>query len=126
MSDLTAVVSEIVAALEKINPYRIILFGSLANSEPRSSNDIDLAVILNTETIPSTYEERAENTVLVHEAIYEFSRKYPIDLKVYTKKEFNLLIEQMNQFVSEINRGQVLFEAACSDYSTLVAKRSPI
>ena len=49
---------DIVSCLLTVDPYRIVLFGSLAAETGSSESDIDLLVILDSEAISQTYEER--------------------------------------------------------------------
>ncbi len=56
---------EIIENLKKIKPYKIVVFGSIANKESCKNSDIDLLVILDTETISNNYEEKMKNKILV-------------------------------------------------------------
>ena len=104
---------EIIEKLKKINPYKIVVFGSIANKESGKNSDIDLLVILDTETISNNYEEKMKNKILVRKCIYDISKKIPIDLLVYTKKEYEIIKENPNSFFKEINvTGKTLYEKA--------------
>jgi len=104
---------EIIEKLKKINPYKIVVFGSIANNESGKNSDIDLLVILDTETISNNYEEKMQNKLLVRKCIYDISKKIPIDLLVYTKKEYEIIKENPNSFFKEISvTGKTLYEKA--------------
>ncbi len=49
---------QIVSRLLTVDPYRIVLFGFLAAGMEKAESDMDLLVILDSETISQTYEER--------------------------------------------------------------------
>ena len=87
---------EITEKLKKINPYKIVVFGSTANNESSKDSDIDLLVILDTETISKNYDEKMKNKLLVRKCIYDISKRIPIDLLVYTKKEYEIIKENPN------------------------------
>ena len=51
---------EIIQNLKKINPLRIILFGSYAKGQLDEESDIDLVVIVDTDVIPESYDQKLE------------------------------------------------------------------
>jgi predicted nucleotidyltransferase len=55
----------IVAALREINPYKIYLFGSVARGDVTEDSDIDIAVILDSERIHKTYDEKIKTRAQV-------------------------------------------------------------
>ena len=89
-------VRQIIKQLVAIKPYRIILFGSGADSAVQNPIDIDLLVILDSNSISRSYEERMANKLLVRRKIYALSKETPIDLLVYTKAEYELIRENPN------------------------------
>ena len=112
MGQLNQYIPKIVESLKSVDPYKIYLFGSVANGSDDIDidSDIDLAVILNKDDIPSTYQERLDNKVYVRSAILELSMEVPIDILVYTKKEFALLTSINNPFLSEvIDKGSIIY-----------------
>ena len=112
MAELREVIPEIISRLKSLDLYKVILFGSLSKSEDAMGNDIDIAVILDSDKIPASFEERMENAILVEEVLYELSLKYPIDITVYTKSEFMRLNEMQQPFVKELNSGKILYDIA--------------
>lgn len=105
--------NEIIRNLLIVNPLKIILFGSYANSGFDKESDVDLVVILDTEIIPDTYDQKLELKVQVRDSIYELSRQMPIDLIVYTNGEFEVLKKQRTSFYNEIiDTGKILYEKA--------------
>ena len=95
-------IRDIVSRLLTFDPYRIVLFGSYALGMENPGSDIDLLVILDSEVISQTYEERMKRRLIVRESIQEINRQVPIDLIVYTKAEYQLLQRHGTSFVNEI------------------------
>lgn len=106
-------IRDIVSRLLTFDPYRIVLFGSYALGMENPGSDIDLLVILDSEVISQTYEERMKRRLIVRESIQEINRQVPIDLIVYTKAEYQLLQRHGTSFVNEIeSSGKTLYEKA--------------
>ena len=102
---------QIVSRLLTVDPYRIVLFGSLASGMEKAESDIDLLVILDSETISQTYEERIKKKLTVRNSIREINKQIPIDLLVYTKAEYDLLQKHGISFLKGIeNSGRTLYE----------------
>ena len=104
-------ISKITESLRKISPYKIILFGSYLGDRQREDSDVDLLVILDSEDVPKTYEEKMENRLFVRRSVYDCNREIPIDLFVYTKGEYDIVSSQQGSFLSKIEKvGRVLYE----------------
>ena len=112
MADLKNYIPEIIESLKKIDPIKVILFGSVAKDNQTEYSDLDIVVIIDIEGLPRNFEDRLANKILVRNAILDLSFEVPIDLLVYTIKEFSLLQENNKPFASEINNGKVLYEKA--------------
>ncbi|GBE15564.1 MAG TPA: nucleotidyltransferase domain-containing protein [Proteobacteria bacterium] len=67
---------------------KIILFGSEASGTAGPDSDIDLIVVLDQDTSPGNFRESCTNYLQVSRAIREIEKRYPIDLLVYTRSEF--------------------------------------
>jgi len=85
MLDMENIIPEIIHRLTSLQPFQVILFGSMAQNNPASARDIDLAVILNSDDFPKSYEDRMNNAILVEELLFDLSTRYPLDITVYTK-----------------------------------------
>lgn len=110
MEALLSYIPTIIDSLQTINPYKIILYGSLVNGIPNDESDIDLAIILMDERIPADYDEKIENRVKVRDCILDVSFQVPIDLLVYTKGEYEVLKKDSRSFLSQIeSEGRVLY-----------------
>ena len=113
METKTSDIYDIVSSLLTCDPYRIVLFGSHALGTEETRSDIDLLVILDSEVISQTYEERMQRRLVVRDSIQEINRQIPIDLIVYTKAEYELLQRHGTSFLNEIERlGKTLYEKA--------------
>lgn len=113
MKTRTNDIRDIVSRLLTFDPYRIVLFGSYALEVEAPGSDIDLLVILDSEVISQTYEERMKRRLIVRKSIQEINRQVPIDLIVYTKAEYQLLQRHGTSFVNEIeSSGKTLYEKA--------------
>src|SRR6056297_2282327 len=113
MKNAQEYLDQIKIRLKEIEPYKIILFGSVAMGNSDVESDIDLIVILDSEKVSQNYEEKMHNKMLVRKAIRDISEEIPIDLLVYTKKEFEIIMNNKNSFFREIEmQGKVLYEKA--------------
>src|SRR6056297_2563156 len=111
MKNAQKYLDDIKTRLEKIEPYKIILFGSVAVGNSDEESDIDLIVVLDSEKISQNYEEKMYNKMLVRKTIRDISEEIPIDLLVYTKKEFEIIMKNKNSFFKEIElQGKVIYE----------------
>lgn len=111
MTDLKDYIPEIVESLKELDPFKIYMFGSVAKGTDNQDSDIDLAVILNIDDVPKTYDEKLKNKVSVRNSILDISMEIPIDLLVYTKEEFKILDEFNKPFMTEITeKGTLIYE----------------
>jgi predicted nucleotidyltransferase len=55
--------------LIKVDPFRVILFGSYAEGTATEESDIDLAVILNKNSKPSSFREKMNYSLKVKDAV---------------------------------------------------------
>jgi len=92
-----------------LKPYKAILFGSYAYGMPQEDSDLDLIVVLDKEKMPESFSERMENHYLIRKHLREINKDVGIDLLVYTKGEWNELIEIDSSFLREIlQKGKLL------------------
>ncbi|MCI5157009.1 MAG: nucleotidyltransferase domain-containing protein [Candidatus Electrothrix sp. AUS1_2] len=102
---------DIVKNIRETDPYKIILFGSYAGNTFSEDSDIDLLVVLNSLGIAKNYDEKMRNKLLVRRKIYKLSKKIPIDLLVYTRGEYEVVLKNESSFCNEIQQtGKVLYE----------------
>ena len=113
METMTSTINEIVSHLRAVDPFLIVLFGSHALETEELESDIDLLVILDSEDIPQTYEQRMQSRLLVRESVQAINKQVAIDLIVYTKGEYQYLQRQGSSFLKEIeSTGKTLYEKA--------------
>ena len=87
------------------NPERIILFGSYANGIPNNGSDLDLLIIQETD-LPMHKRGMDIRLSLIGTMI-------PIDVLVYTKKEFDEEKKKRFSFInSAIRNSKVIYERA--------------
>lgn len=100
------VVQQIVCLLvERYQPQRIILFGSLAYGNPDEDSDIDLLII------KETAEPPLERRVRVRRLVSEVERWLPLSPLVLTPEELAHRLNIGDPFYQEIiRRGRVLYE----------------
>ena len=104
-----SIIKEIVNQLKEINPLKVILFGSYAYGKHDEMSDIDLVVILNKAGMSLNYKEIRKNKKIVADKIQHLRKQVPIDILVYTKDEWLLLLESGSSFINKINKsGMVL------------------
>ena len=103
----------IIERLKTIHPYKIILFGSYAYGVPDVDSDIDLLVVLNSETMPKNFQENMENKLFVRNTLQELNKRVPIDLIVHTRPMYKKFNDMGSMFSRELlERGKVLYEAS--------------
>jgi predicted nucleotidyltransferase len=113
MENMERILEEITRRLKELDPYKIILFGSLSKQNNDEESDIDLLVILNNDKISKNYKEKMEKKLLVRNLIWDLSKEIPIDLLVYTKREFEIIMENKNSFFKELEKtGKTIYEKA--------------
>ncbi len=87
----------------RFNPDRIILFGSYAAGNPNNDSDIDLLVIKETD-LPRHRRSFDIQKSLIGSMI-------PMDILVYTQKEFDQEKQEKYSFVSSaLKTSQILYE----------------
>ena len=88
--------------IEKYQPEKIILFGSLATGRIHEWSDIDLLIIEETET--KRLYRRAQ-------ALRGIKRNAPIDVIILTPNEVKFLSQEGSLFIKDIlEKGSVLYE----------------
>ncbi|PMP66830.1 MAG: nucleotidyltransferase domain-containing protein [Thermodesulfobacterium geofontis] len=87
---------------EKLNPEKVILFGSLAKGNIHKESDIDLIIIV--KDIPSKFLQRLEKVYNI------LDPDFSVDILVYTPEEIEKMKEK-NPFIKKaLEEGIVLYE----------------
>lgn len=105
---VSAVVARIV---EKIQPVKVILFGSRASGSPRADSDLDLLVVL-ADSHPFALENSRDRTGKVLD-LFRY-RYFSMDVIVVTEQEVNTIQREnegeWNLILEIIASGKVLYE----------------
>lgn len=89
--------------IERYQPEKIVLFGSLATGNVRETSDIDLLLVKQS-------EKRPLERILEVMALLEYPR-IALDIFVYTPEEVAYLRDEGSPFIEEILcSGRVLYE----------------
>ncbi len=94
--------TELENILTELNPYKAVLFGSYAYGEINNDSDIDLIVVLDKDDLPKNFDERSENYSSVKKYFRFLKGKVPMDLIVYTRREWDDFIKADNSFTREV------------------------
>ena len=93
------------AIVERVNPEKVILFGSYAYGNPTENSDIDILVI-----VKESNQSRGERSGQLYNLLKELS-EYPKDIVVYTLDEVKKWNNVRQAFITSIlRRGKILYE----------------
>jgi predicted nucleotidyltransferase len=97
--------------LQAINPYLVLLFGSYAYGTPHQDSDLDIFVVLNDHTLPTTFKEKQALYLKVSPFTRPIAKQIPIDLMVFTIPMFEQFKAMKSNFSKEIlTKGIILYE----------------
>ena len=92
----------IVSSYKKLDPVKIILFGSWCRDEEDKYSDADIIVIYKTK---KRFLDRLKELYLMWDIPVAF------DILAYTPVEFEKMLKEKNPFIKRINReGEVIYE----------------
>jgi predicted nucleotidyltransferase len=89
-------------SLKELHPEKVVVFGSYVQGAAGRDSDIDLIVVLNSDVVPKTYQERMMNRLLVRRALDELNRDYALDVRVYTTPEWKRFQDSGSAFSKEV------------------------
>jgi len=89
-------------SLEPLHPEKVIVFGSHARGQADRDSDLDLIVVLGSEAVPASYQDRRANRLRVRRALDALNRDYALDVLVYTAPEWKRFQDSDSAFVREI------------------------
>jgi len=95
---------KIIKASKLLKARRVILFGSQLGNKKRP-NDIDLCILTKNETDP--LELQTKFRLKLWEIGYQW--KWPLDLHIFSEKNFNERNFQGDPFIKEIQKGIILY-----------------
>lgn len=89
--------------VSKFNPDKIILFGSYAGGTPNDDSDVDLLII------KDTHLSRHKRSFDIEKSL--IGSMVPMDILVYTNKEFELEKKERYSFISSaLKSSRVVYE----------------
>jgi len=92
----------IINSYKKLDPTKIILFGSWCRDEEDQYSDVDIVVIYETK---KRFLDRLKELYLMWDIPIAF------DILAYTPEEFDKMLKEKNLFIERINReGEVIYE----------------
>lgn len=111
---MRVLLEQIVQRLRPFGISRILVFGSAAHGEQTDDDsDIDLAVVLDTRESFGSYDERLAAKSRLRAALLDINEEVPIDILLYTEKEFQELSKETGFLASEVvEKGQTLYAKA--------------
>ncbi len=102
LRDPELLISEIISGFGKLDPERIILFGSAGRGEMDWFSDVDIMIIKNSS---KRFLDRLEEAYLC------WNLPFGADILVYTPDEFRKMADEGNAFVNEaVEHGKVIYE----------------
>ena len=88
--------------IRRLNPDKIILFGSFARGDINEGSDVDLIVV-------ADWKENFLDRINVLLRLNKF--KIPLEPIGYTKKEFKTMIKNGNPFILQVlKEGKILYQ----------------
>jgi len=97
-------IEEIISRLVKnFEIEDIILFGSYAYGNPDENSDIDIVVILKERGFARDYEDLLSRRLKISSLFLDIKKIIPMDILVYTKDEWEKLLDLNSSFIREIN-----------------------
>ena len=104
-------IQQLKESLSKLDPYLVLLFGSYAYGTPHKDSDLDVFVVLNDTSMPTTFKEKQALYMKVSPYTRPVAKQVPIDLMVFTIPMYEQFKIVNSGFSNEIlKKGIVLYE----------------
>ncbi len=104
MINIKNVLGDVKALLQTVDVSKAIVFGSFVTGNVHDESDMDLVVVLNQDGMSSSYKQLLENRIKINRLLRNVREKIPVDLLVYTKDEWDLLLSSGSGFINDINQ----------------------
>lgn len=109
MINIDEISKEIAERLSSVKPFKVYLFGSYAYGTPNENSDIDLMVVLEKDKTSHSFVERMADNLMLNKKLLDINSKYPIDLIVISRSDFNNMISDDNSnFKQLIEKAKVI------------------
>jgi uncharacterized protein len=106
--EAAAYIPLIIERLKKINPAKVILFGSHAEGTASAGSDLDLLVVVNDDRLPQSYREKEQIYLEVARLLRDVRGMISIDLIVHTRPMYARFVEMNSLFARELQEDGVL------------------
>jgi predicted nucleotidyltransferase len=94
----------------KINPEKIIIFGSFSNETENMESDLDLYVVTKDLFVPENWHEKNDLYLKVSRTLRKIRTNIPIDLIVHTKSMYEEALKNKGSFVNHVlETGKVIY-----------------
>jgi predicted nucleotidyltransferase len=102
MIEPEAIIRELRASLIDLHPAHVFLFGSYARGTARTDSDVDVLVVLDTDSVPANYEQRQARMLTVRRRLLPMNRRFSMDVLVLSKPEWRKLRQNQPEFADSI------------------------
>jgi predicted nucleotidyltransferase len=102
MIEPEAIIRELRASLVDLHPAHVFLFGSYALGTARTDSDVDVLVVLDTDSVPVNYEQRRARMLTVRQRLLPLNRRFSMDVLVLSKPEWRTLRQNQPEFADSI------------------------
>ena len=101
-------IQQLKESLSQLNPYLVLLFGSYAYGTPHQDSDLDLFVVLNDNSKPTTFKEKQALYLKVSPYTRPIAKQVTVDLMAFTIPMYEQFKTVNSIFLKEIlNKGKV-------------------
>ena len=100
--DKKYITDAIIAALQPLDPEKVILFGSCATDTMRDDSDVDVYVVSKEDFIPKNYAENMQHYKKYSRPLKALKREIAVDLLVHTRSMNQIFEQNGSSFAKEI------------------------
>ena len=100
--DKKYITKTIIAALQPLDPEKVILFGSCATGKMGDDSDVDIYIVSKEDFIPQNYAENMKHYKKYSHPLKKLKREIAVDLLVHTRTMNRVFEENGSSFAKEI------------------------
>lgn len=105
-------IQQLKSNLSKLDPYLVLLFGSYAYGTPDQDSDLDVFVVLNDQSMPTSFKEKQDLYLKVSSLTRPVAKHISIDLMVFTIPMFEQFKNAHTSFSEEVlTKGIIIYES---------------